>query len=114
MTRQVLGTILSSCKDNKAIYTALQMDKMGNLVDFPALEQQINSAKTQMKTQLDQVLTSLSGGSFGSVNLSPASVGTKLDATKNDIEHLDVDGIDQQVTDLKNKMDALNKVRRIA
>ncbi|XP_069139436.1 prominin-1-A-like [Argopecten irradians] len=105
-----LGTILSSCKDNKAIYTALQMDKMGNLVDFPALEQQINSAKTQMKTQLDQVLTSLSGGSFGSVNLSPVSVGTKLDATKNDIEHLDVDGIDQQVTDLKNKMDALNKL----
>ncbi|OWF48452.1 Prominin-1 [Mizuhopecten yessoensis] len=102
-----LGTILSSCKQNQAIYSALQMDKMGNLVDFPALEAQIKQAKLDMKTQLDNVTTQLSGGSFGGVNLNPSSVTTKLDQTKTVIEQLDVDGIELKITGLKNKVDTL-------
>ncbi|XP_033756237.1 prominin-1-A-like [Pecten maximus] len=98
--------IKTSCKENKAIYSALQMDKMGNLVDFPALEQQIQSAKTNMETQLAGVLAQLTGGNFGSVSLNSA----KLDKIKTDIGHMDVAGVESKVTDLQNKVDALARL----
>ncbi|XP_060064969.1 prominin-1-like [Ylistrum balloti] len=91
-----LGTILSSCKENKAIYSALQMEKMGNLVDFPALERQITTAKKDMKTQLDDVLNNLAGGSFASVNLTDGAVTTKLDNTKRDISNFDVNAMEKE------------------